>query len=443
MRVSADGGAATEVWRSDSLISMVPNALPGGRGVVFLSCLPGCVLGQLWALDLEADTARMVIQGATEGAYLPTGHLVYASGDGGFFAVPFDLGSLEVTGTPVSLGEQLDNNRGNQLFRVSASGMLVMAVGGQGVRGRTFDMVWVDPVGRETAVDTAWTFQLTATANNHGWALSPDGSRLAIGVSTPAGDDIWVKPLPTGAAYRISFDPAPDSRPRWRSDSRSVTYRSDRIPNGLYQRRADGTGTDSLLALGIVDEGLVSADDRWIVLRQGSVGQVAGGRSITGIRIGTDTVPNAVLATEFDEMAVALSPDNRWMAYVSDETGRTEVFVRPFPDVDSDKKQVSSGGGLAPVWSRDGRQLFYLSGTNNMMAAGVAPGDRLDVGAPRVLFHVREELRAAEALYYAPWDVARDGRFLMARLVSGDLGQAGALVVVENWIVELKAKVKR
>jgi len=339
---------------------------------------------------------------------------------------------------PVPLGERLASNAGNDLFRISASGTLVMAVGGTDLAGRTFEMVWVDRAGRETPVDTAWNFHLTANANNHGWALSPDGTRLAVGISTGAGDDIWVKPLPRGAAYRVTFDPGSDSRPRWRADGRFVTFRADRIPSGLYQHRADGTGADSLLVEGVIDEGMVTADNRWLVLRQGSVGQVAGGRNITGVRLGTDTTPVPLLATDFDEMAPALSPDGRWMAYQSDETGRTEVFVRPFPNTDAGKTQVSSGGGLAPLWSRDGTELFYLSGTNDMMAARVTPGAGLDIGAPEVLFHVRDELLGVEALYYTPWDVARDGRFIMARLVGGDLNQTGALVVVENWIEELK-----
>jgi serine/threonine-protein kinase len=442
MRVPAAGGTPTVVWQSDSLVSMLPSPLPGGRGVIFLSCLPGCVNGQLWGLDLETNRAHLLVRDAFEGAFVPTGHLIYTNGDGALFAVPFDLGPLEVAGAPVPLGEQLATNVGNQLFRVSATGTLVMVFGGGDVAGRTFEMVWVDRTGRETPVDTAWTFRLTATANNHGWAISPDGSRLAVGTSTNAGDDIWVKPLPNGAAYRITFDPFPDSRPRWRSDGRFVTFRSDRTPNGLYQRLANGAGADSLLVAGIVDEGMVTADDRWIVLRQGSVGQVSGGRNITTLRIGTDTAPRPLLATEFDEMAMAISPDGRWMAYQSDETGRTEVFVRPFPDTETGKRQVSSGGGLAPLWSRDGRELFYLSSTNNMMAARVAGGESLEIGVPEVLFRVRPELLRAEFLYYTPWDVAADGRFIMARLVSGDLNQGGALVVVENWFEELKAKVK-
>ena len=207
--------------------------------------------------------------------------------------------------------------------------------------------------------------------------------------------------------------------------------------------RADGTGSDSLLYEGVVDEVVASPDRRWLVLRQGSVGAVAGGRNITGLRLGTDTTPVPVLVTEFDEEAIALSPDGRWMAYQSDEAGQTEVFVRPFPNTDAGKKQVSSGGGLAPLWSRDGKELFYLGKDNNMMAARVIPGATIDLGEPVALFRVPDDLLGVEAFYSTPWDVARDGRFIMARLVNGDKIQAGAIIVVENWFGELKEKVKK
>lgn len=442
MRVSANGGAPSQLWRSDSMIAMLPNPLPGGRGVVFLSCFAGCPVSQLWVFDLKANRAHLVLRGASPGAFVETGHLVYRTDDGSLFAVPFDLKHLELTGTPIPLGEQVAINAGLQLFNISRSGMLVMSVGGRNVTGRSYEMVWVDRKGLQTPVDTGWTFQLTALANYHGWALSPDGSHLAIGLSTGAGDDIWVKPLPKGAAYRVTFDPQSDMRPHWTSDGRFVSFVGVHRPGGLYLHRADGVGSDSLLLRGVFDEGMLSPDNRWLVLRLGSVGQVAGGRNIMGARLGTDTMAQPLLATEFDEEAIALSPDGRWMAYQSNETGRTEVFVRPFPNTDAGKRQVSSGGGLAPLWSRDGKELFYLRNDKNMMAARVIPGAAIGFAEPVVLFHVSEELLGPEALYYTPWDVARDGRFLMARLVGADPGQAGALVVVENWLEELKTKLK-
>ncbi len=443
MRVPEDGGVPSQVWRVDSMISLLPNPLPGGRGVIFESCLPGCNEPQLWVLDLKTDSARMLLRGASAGAFVKTGHLVYSSDRGGLFAVPFDLRRLTVAGTPIPLGEQLTTAGGLQLFNISAAGTLIMESGQGSVTGRTFEMVWVDRTGRETPIDTSWTFQLTALANNHGWALSPDGTKLAVGVSSGANDDIWVKPLPRGAPYRVSFDAQPDFRPHWTPDGRSILFIAARQPGGVYVHRADGAGADSLLYEGVVDEAVISPDNRRLVLRQGSVGAVAGGRNITGLRLGADTTPQPVLVTEFDEEAVALSPDGKWMAYQSDETGRTEVFVRPFPNTDAAKRQVSSGGGLAPLWSRDGRELYYLSSEKKMMAVRVAPGATMALSDPVTLFRVPDELLAVEALYYTPWDVARDGRFLMARLVGGDQDQAGAMIVVENWFDELKAKVAK
>ena len=443
MSISASGGAVRLLWRSDSaMLAMLPNPLPGSRGLIFRACAPGCPESRLWVLDLKSGKSHELLRSASAGVFVTPGQLVYSDDNGGLFAISFDMGSLTVSGNPVSLGEQLETQTGLQVFRVSSGGTLTLLLGGSTVTSRTFDLVWVDRTGRETPVDTTWRFQLTAQANNHGWAISPDGSRVAVGVSTNAGDDIWVKPLPTGAPYRVTFDPQVEYRPHWTSDSRFISFVGIRQPGGVYLRHADGTGSDSLLFKGVVDEALLTPDNHWLVMRQGSVGQVAGGRNITGLRLGTDTAAIPILASSFDEEAVALSPDGKWMAYQSDEPGNTEIFVRPFPGVNSDKKQVSSGGGLAPLWSRDGKELFYLSTDKRLMAARMLPGERLDFTEPVGLFRVPDELLGAEALYYTPWDVARDGRFLMARLVGGDKRQTGAIVIVENWLQELETKVK-
>ncbi len=443
MRIPAAGGTPSPLWKSDSTLSLLPSALPGGHGVLFQSCNASCATSDLWAVNLSGGAAHPVVASASAGAFLGPDHLLYSNEAGGLFTAPFDLKRLRLAGPAVALGEQLLNSAGTQQFHVSRSGTLIVMTGGATSAGRTFDMVWVDRNGREAPVDSSWTFQLTLLANNHGWALSPDGSRVAIGLSTQAGDDIWVKPLPSGAAYRVTFDPLPDNRPRWTPDNQYITFVGVRRPGGIYRHRADGTGTDSLLVKGTMDEAVTSPDGRWLVIRQGSVGSVSGGRNIMGLRLGIDTVPVPVLSTEFDEEAVALSPDGKWMAYQSDETGRTEIFVRPFPNTEAGKRQVSSGGGVAPLWSRDGSELFYLNRSHDMMSARITAGAMIEVAAPVVLFHVRDALLGAESNWYTPWDVARDGRFLMARLAGASNDQAGAIVVVENWLSELQAKAKR
>jgi len=345
-----------------------------------------------------------------------------------------------VRGQPVPLADSVG---GNFPLQLSRSGTLVTRVGGSGSIGNAYEMVWVNRSGRATPVDTGWRFRVTAQANNHGWALSPDGSRLAIGLNTDAGDDIWVKQLPRGALSRVSYDPAPEFRPRWTRDGRAVTFLSSRSAPGVYQHRADGAGLDSLLIAGTMEEAVRSLDGAWLLLRDGAVGSVRGGRDIKGVRLGTDTNRVPVIVTPFDEEAIALSPDGKWLAYQSDETGRTEVFIRSFPNTETFKRQVSNGGGAAPLWSRDGRELFYLSATKDMMAARVTAGAPISVGQPAALFHVPDDLLTVEYDYYTPWDVAADGRFIMARVHRAEGNASSIVVVAENWLTELKARVKK
>jgi Tol biopolymer transport system component len=303
-------------------------------------------------------------------------------------------------------------------------------------------MVWVERAGRVTPVDTAWRFRVSSYAGAHGWSLSPNGSRLAISLMTDAGDDIWVKELPRGAVSRVSYDPNPDNRPRWTGDGRAILFLSSRVVQGVYQHRADGSGKDSLLLRGNVDEAALSPDGKWLVFRDGSNGPGPGGRDIKGVRLGVDTARVPVIVTPFDEEAIALSPNGQWIAYQSDETGRTEVFIRSFPNTETFKRQVSNGGGAAPLWSRDGRELFYLSGGKDMMAARVATGPSLSVSPPVTLFHVPDELLGVDYAYYTPWDVAADGRFIMAR-VRRKAGATSMVVVAENWLTLLKSRLKR
>ena len=437
-RVPANGGASTVIVQSDSTGAILPSAIPGGRGVLYARCTAQATC-TIAALDLSRGTTRDLLPGASLASLAqvaPSGHLVYLE-NGVLMARPFDLGRLEVTGEPVPLSDRADS------FGLSPSGTMVLVSGDALGSSADYQLVWLDRAGRQTMVDSAWTFRLTNSGSNAGWALSPDDARLAIGVNTDAGDDIWIKPLRGGPASRVTYERGPEFRPRWIRDGRAVSFVSQRAFSGVYARRADGTGTDSLLARsGAVSEAMVSPDGRWLLLRTGGAAG-PGGRDIVGVRLGTDTTPVPVLVTRFDEEAIAISPDGRWLAYQSDETGTTEVFLRPFPAVDQGKWQVSGGGGTAPLWSRDGRELFYLGRDNDMVAVRVSPGTAPGLSRPQVLFRVPPELRRVETAYYTPWDVARDGRFIMARRVESGPFTAGAIVVVENFLEELKARVPR
>jgi serine/threonine protein kinase/Tol biopolymer transport system component len=444
-RVSAGGGRAETVM-PDSIGVLFPSPLPGNRGILFVRCGANCNSGQsLWVLDLESGAAREVIPGAVWGEYVRTGHIVFVRNDGAMFAIPFDRGSLAVRGSPVSLGDSVVVLNGvYPLIGLSQSGTMVKQVGTPLDMLQRLEMVWVDRTGRESQVDSGWSFRAIEFGSNNGWALSRDGTRLAIGMSTEAGDDIWVKRLPRGPLSRVSFDGASEYRPRWMPDDRTLMFGSNRISpvaNALYSRRGDGTGSDSVIVraenAGIF-EAAWAPDRSWLLFRTGGTLAQVGGRDIVGIRPGLDTVPVPVVVTPYDEASFSISPDGRWLAYESNETGRTEVFVRPFPNTDEGKWQVSNGGGIAPLWARNGRELFYVNAGRDMMAVPFTSGVEPGIGNGIRLFHLRNELALGSNENYTPHDVAPDGRFIMARQVPLPAGLEAPIVVVENWLEELK-----
>jgi Tol biopolymer transport system component len=273
-----------------------------------------------------------------------------------------------------------------------------------------------------------------------------------VGAETDEGDDIWVKRLPDGPLSRVSFDSAAEYRPRWMPDGRLMfasnrgARTADSIGGGLYARRADGTGQDSMIVRDSagVYEGQWSPDGRWLVFRTGGVVSRAGGRDIVAIRPGVDSAPAPLIATRYDEQAIAIAPNGRWIAYESNETGRKEVFLRPFPATDDGKWQVSSGGGVAPLWSRDGRELFYVNPAREMVAVAVESAAEPQLGARQVLFRLDDRLYMSSTEFYTPYDVAPDGRFIMARQLDAprDAIEGAPLIVVENWIEEVRAMMR-
>jgi serine/threonine-protein kinase len=440
-RVSERGArTAATIWESDSLFPQKLTPLPDARGVLFYGCLAPCATGDLYALELGADSARLLVRDASPAAVVDDVLFFGGTQDcaGCVYAVGFDPKTLAMRGEPVLLEDSVATPYDQPYFDIATSGTGILMFGGVREAGEN-EIVWVDPAGRETSVDTAWQFRVTQFAADYGWALSPDGRQLVIGLNTGAGDDIWVKQLPRGPVSRVTFGASPDRRPRWRPDGRWVTFLTD---TSFAMRRADGTGSDSVIWAGRADEGLLSDDGRWILLRMGATSAAAGGRDIYVMRVGEDTVPRPLIASPYDEMAMRFSPDGRWLAYQSDETGRLEVFVRPFPNVNDAKVQVSSDGGTGPLWSRDGREFYYLRQDEMMMAVPIAPDGTPLVGEQRELFRRTGPLADLNAAYYTPWDVAADGRFIMTRAVTGDDVTPATIVVIENWLDEVRAMVR-
>ena len=436
-KIAARGGATTDVWSSDTLYPRSLSPLPAGHALL-TTCLAPCNQPTAYVLDPASGQAREILSNVNVLAYAG-GVLLFVRSGGSVFAVRFDPDALEVRGEPVALPYQVRSITSMPSLAMSPSGTMVLGSGDGPRQGDRYRLVWVDRSGGTAPIDESFAFEMTVFAGNYGWALSPDGARLALGEHQSGADGIWVKALPRGAASVLT--PGGGAwRPRWTGDGRWVTFLTDTT---FSMRRADGAGADSVLWRGGADEGLVSADGRWLLLRRGAVSSAAGGRDIYAMRLGVDSVPRPLLAEPYDEMAMALSPDGHWLAYQSNETGRVEIFVRPFPGVDSGKVPVSSQGGTGPLWARDGSALYYLRSDNNMMEVPVGRDGTLDVGHARALFPLPTGVSGVPADYYTPWDIAADGRFIMAVLADADASGVGALQVVENGLSEVKAMLRK
>ncbi|MEO7454946.1 MAG: protein kinase [Gemmatimonadaceae bacterium] len=438
MRVPGKVGPGKVVWSSDSLILRSVTPFPDGQRVMLSACRRPCDKSDVYAVDLETATGQLVIPGATYARYLEAGQVVYVTRENTVLVAPFDARSLTLRGTPVVMMDSVVSMASTPFFTVSSGGTLVMRRG-VAVEQQRYELVWVDRAGHETQVDSNFTFRLTAFAGNFGWSLSPDGTHLAIGMNTSSGDDIWTKTLPRGPVSRVTSGPRPATRPRWTADGRSILAVSD---GAIILHHADGTGPDSVLWRGHADEALLSPDGKWLVIRMGAKTAVTGGRDVYGLRLGGDTTLTPLLNAPYDEYAMALSPDGKWLAYESNETGREEVFVRPFPNTNDGKVPVSSNGGASPLWSRDGRELFFVRGHNAMMSASITPGATIRVGEPHVLFE-SGTLAERGVSWYTPWDVAPDGRFMLVRSVHAKGKVSTPLTIMENWLDDANARVRR
>jgi eukaryotic-like serine/threonine-protein kinase len=453
-RIPATGGRPTTLFRSDPLFyRLVTAALPNARGLLFIKCsVPRCAPPRdLWILDLRTRQERRLLPDVVRAWYLPTGHVAVAKTDGRLYAVAFDLERLEVRGTPVPVLERISMALGlAPQVAISDSGDLVAQTGGNASMNFVrHQMVEVDATGRAEPIDTSWTVNLSTYDANQGigWALAPDGVRLAIGLyADNLGNGIWIKRLPHGPASRVSTDESSEFGPRWTVDGRALLYvRHLRGVDGseLWQRQAAQADSGRLLVrlpnLTILDLA-VSRDGRSVIL---GVGRNDGGADLMVLQPGVDGVPRPLLADpRLEETSPALSPDGRWLAYVSTETGRPEVYIRPFPNINAERLQVSNSGGQSPVWGHKGDNLFYIDGARNMMAAAVTFGPSVSAGNPRKLFHVEDSVFVAENR--SAFEVMRDDRrFIMAREVGPESPAPSTFILVEHWFDEVKEKLRK
>ena len=447
-RVSGGGGEPEELTTIDAgqgeTSHRWPSIIPSREAVLFVIGA-GSVLttGQLAVLDLATtEVMRLGLAGVSP-HYVSTGHLVYAAEDGSMRAVPFDTASLEVTGNPVPLVEGVRvKASGAADFGISDDGRLVYVLGAGG-GGSQRSLIWVDREGQEEL--TAAPLQPYRTLS-----LSPDGTRAASAFQDGGNADVWVSELARGTLTRVTTDEGLDANPLWSLDGSRVAFMSNR--NGqleVFWKSADGSGTAELLLT--MEESVSSiylydwSPDGTTLFLYATLPET--GRDVGMVSIEGPGTWEPLIQTAAEEWAPTLSPDGRWLAYTSNETGRNEVYVLRFPELE-DRRPISVGGGYRPTWSPDGRELLYLRSPAGPPDAAmrvtldIEEGDppSLIVGTPEPLFDWRY-FGGPNLRYY---DISSDGqRFLVIGSgVSADVGVATPqITVVLNWFEELKARV--
>ncbi|MFQ5653022.1 MAG: protein kinase, partial [bacterium] len=404
MRVPAQGGLPeplpTEESDTRGRVDW-PQVLPDGRHVLFTSIPASGSIAEasIVVKSIESGEKRTLFRGGTNPYYLPTGHITFIRSET-LMAVPFDLESLTITGPASPLSENIYTNPDfPQFFTISMDGTLIyLPTEENQVRG----LVWVDRQGGITAVP--------APAHVY-WdpRLSTNGRRVALN-ARESGNEIWVYELARGTLTRLTFNPGEDETAFWSPDGRWIAFASSRAgqPRTVFRKLADGSGAPEPLwtsdhhvhvecwsadghSIIVMDRDPNTLDDLWL------------------LSLGDEISARPLLQTQFSEWGGRISPNGRWLAYTSDESGRNEVYVRAFPEMDS-KVQVSANGGSQPVWAANGQELFYR-GEGHIIAVTVVPGKNFAVTSPNQLFSDQYALRIEK---HTGYDVSRDGnRFLM------------------------------
>jgi serine/threonine-protein kinase len=441
LRVRAEAGSKPKWFTAlntakGEFLHTWPDALPNGKGVLFTvwfsgkNGVKGSTSHAIAVAEVPSGKHRVIIEDAIYARYASSGHIVYVTADKTLMAVPFDQNSMKVIGEPITLTEGIQAGFfGSADLAISATGRLVYSTGaGQGRQ----ELVWVSRDGKVDTVDPDWTGDFIGYP-----VLSPDGKRVAVTRSANTEEEqIWIKWLDRGTSIKLAADGQRNFGPAWSPDGRSVTF-SSRPVNGsvvLRTQRADGdeAGVVQLRGKGDVFNARWSPDGEWLIF-QTDVGAPGAG-DILAIRPGTDTAPTPLVATAFTETSPALSFDGRWLAYCSNESGKNEIYVVPFPNTSAGKWAISTGGGTEPLWSHRGTELFYRDASGNLVAVEVNTNPSFSIGRATALFPAAEYTARGFTQQYAV--APDDRRFLMVRPL--ETKSPDNIIVVENWFEELK-----
>jgi len=440
MRVSASGGTPEKLVRlNGDEEANAPQLLPGGRSVLFT--LAEGSTGSRWerasivVQSVASGERKVLVRAANYARYVPTGHLVYAVG-GVLLAVPFDLARLEVTGAPVPVieGIRRSNNTGVVHFSFSDSGSLVYVPGPASVSRQAANLVLVDPAGHVELL------KLPPGPYEHP-RLSPDGTKIVFGTDDGQNADVTVGDLAGSSAPRRLTFAGRNRFPIWTPDGHRVTFQSDRGGDGgIYWQPADGSGDAERLTT--ADSDASHAPESWSPTGDGLLFSITKGPSVTLWSYSTRTKQIARVDAIQSTLPTnaAFSPDGRWVAYTTNEQGRFGLYARPFPPTNA-KFLVSPDQGIAPVWSHDGREL-YFNFPGQLMKTTVTTQPTFSVSTVVPMPTARGGIDMAwpaQRMY----DIAADGRMLgISPFGQADPGRSGTEIrVVLNWTEELKQRV--
>ena len=431
-RVSQDGGQVSQLTKpAEGRIVSYPQLLPGGHAVLYTeressrsSGIPGNPNSALLILDLQSGTSKRLFPGLV-GRYVPTGHLVFVSG-ATLWAVAFDLDRLDVRGTPVPVVEDIRAELNEMMANavVAETGTLVYVSGASQQRS----LVWVNRQRLEQAVGV----EPRAYANPR---VSPDGSRIAV-TTQDEGRDVWVWDVARRRLRQLTFDATANWLAAWFPDSKRLAFSmASKGTQQVFWQAADGSGVPEALTHGSISTlpYAISRDEHLLLQEYPD----AVNSDIAVISLQNPQARRPVRRTAAIERNAAFSPDGRWLAYESnqDVSGRFEIYLRPFPNVEASEQKVTTDGGTAPVWSRDGSELFYWKETGETVSIMSVPVTR----GPTLVFGPADTViqgRYAHPSWATQYDVAPDGRFVLLKPVESS--SRDEVRIVLNWHEELK-----
>jgi serine/threonine-protein kinase len=422
--IPAAGGEPVRLTSPDPAVGELnhswPDHLPGTDALVFTSFRLPLVESRIELLQTGTGERRVLIENAVYARYVSAGYLVFVR-EGVMLAAPFDRTTLEVTGAPVPLFEDafVAPFEGNSQFAVSEDGTLVWVPAS--VMQPPREVLRIDRSGRESVV-------LDAERRYSTPALSPDGRTLALTVDD-GNPDIWLYELDRRVLNRLTFSPRSEFGGVWHPDGRSLIFIVDDPPFNIYQAPVDGSAPPAARVVSPVDSyaGGLSADGRWLAMHQNRPDS-AGNIELLELVDGAE--PTTVRGTPFNEIFATVSPDGRYVAYQSNETGRMEIYVQGVAGVGG-RLQLSRAGGERPLWNRNG-ELYFWQG-NSLTVVTVRSAPKLEASDPRVLFSVDHHVSSV----HREFDVTADGReFFVTR--TPEVAKPREIRVVLDWFTELE-----